>query len=119
MVAPPRSRPNGYPQKQKIGLYQPYLTALLDQKLDLWLKSYSNLWDNCFLVAPPRSHPNGYPQKQQIRPSSTLSNDTLRSKIGPVAEKLLKFMIIVFFGDTLGGATNGYPKKQKKCLHQP
>ena len=40
-----------------LGLDELYLGTPSDQKLDLWLESYSNFYIIGFLVAPPRSHP--------------------------------------------------------------
>ena len=39
--------------------------------------------------------PEGYPMKQHFRTQQALSNDILRTKIAFVAEKLLKFNILL------------------------
>ena len=56
-MVPHRSHLQRVTSKEKVlGLDEPYL--MTPEKLELWLKSYSNLLDNCyFLVIPSRSHP--------------------------------------------------------------
>ena len=44
------------PKNKDLGLDEPYLTTPLDQKLELWLNSYSIFYKVVFLVVPPRRY---------------------------------------------------------------